>query len=221
MTVPIEISSASAISLYESSSNTRRTNTARWSAERPSRARASSRAGLVVQHARQGAAPGDRRLGVRLGQRLLAGLRRAHVVHGQVGRDAADPGPEGPGQVEAAEGLVRAQEGLLDHVVGHVVAADDAHGRGVDPPLVALHDLLEGKEVPVPCPGQKVGLGGVRRRRAGRSPGLRGTAVRPIGKARPSGPSTIRHGGRPYSGGGRRTGGPDQVRPPGRPTRGR
>ena len=54
-------------------------------------------------------------------------------------------GPNGPGEVEAVQGLVRAQEGLLDHVVGHVVAADDADGRAVDAALVALHDLLEGK----------------------------------------------------------------------------
>ena len=114
-------------------------------------------------------------------------------------------GPNGPRQVEAVQGLVGAQEGLLDHVVGHVVAAHDAEGRAVDPPLVALHDLLEGKEVPLPCLGQEVGLGGVRRRRAGRSPGLQGAASRPIGKARPS-PSTIRPGGRPYSGRERRKG---------------
>jgi hypothetical protein len=69
---------------------------------------------------------------VRFRQRFFPGLGRADVVHGQVGRDAADPGPERPREVETAQGLVRAQEGLLDHVVGHVVAADDADGGGAD-----------------------------------------------------------------------------------------
>ena len=69
-------SSASAISLYDSSSTTRRTNTARCSAERPSRARAELRARLRLQHA----APGGRRrvAGVSacaFGQRLPRGPR--------------------------------------------------------------------------------------------------------------------------------------------------
>src|SRR6185295_8927038 len=109
----------------------------------------------------QGTSPADGRLRVGFRQRLLPGLGRAHVVHGQVGGDPADPGAEGPRQVEPAEGLMCAQEGLLDDVVRHVMAADDANGGGVDPTLVALHDLVEGKKVPVACPSQEVGLGGI------------------------------------------------------------
>ena len=72
-------------------------------------------------------------------------------------------GPNGRARSKRSSGLVGPQEGLLGHVVGHVVAAHDAQGGAVDPPLVAPDDLLEGKEVPPPGPGQEVGLCGVDR----------------------------------------------------------
>jgi hypothetical protein len=114
--------------------------------------------GFLLQDAVQRSVLGGRRLTVAFGKRLLPGLRRPDVVDRQVGGDPADPRPERPREVEAPEGLIRADERLLGHVVGHLVPADDPEGHAVDPPLVSLDDLLEGKQVSPSSLGQEVGL---------------------------------------------------------------
>jgi len=112
---------------------------------------------------------------MRFQQPLFARLRGPDVVHGQVGRDAADPGTERPREVEPVQGLVRAQEGLLHHVIRDVVAAHDADGGGVHASLVARHDLFEGKQVPRAGPCQHQRLGRDHRRRAVRRHGAETT----------------------------------------------
>jgi hypothetical protein len=105
-----------------------------------------------------------------LGQALLPGARRAHVVDGEVRGDPADPGPERPGEVEAVEGPPGPHERLLGHVVRHVVGAHDPEGHPVHAALVAPHDLLEGRDIPLPRAGEEeqlvrpcAGLRGMRR----------------------------------------------------------
>ena len=105
--------------------------------------------------AASGPGSGRLRLGVPLGQALLAGARRAHVVDGEVGRDPADPGAERPPQLESVERAPGAQERLLGDVVGQVVGAHDPQGHAVHPALVEPHDLLEGARVSPPRPGDQ------------------------------------------------------------------
>ena len=90
-----------------------------------------------------------------LGQPLLPGPRRAHVVHREVRRDPADPGAERPPELEAIEGPPGPHERLLGDVVRHVVGTHDAQGHPVHAALVPPHDRLEGREVPLPRPGEE------------------------------------------------------------------
>ena len=64
-------------------------------------------------------------------------------------------GPNGPPELEAVERPPGPHERLLGHVVGHVVGAHDPQGHPVDAALVAPHDLLERREVPLPRPGEQ------------------------------------------------------------------
>src|SRR6266540_4855368 len=115
-------------------------------------------AGLLLEHALERVAAPGAALPVALGQAFLPRLRRPHVVHRQVGRDAADPGAERPREVEAGQGLVGADERVLGHVVGHVVVAHDTQGDPVDPALVAPNHLLERREIPPLRTGQEARL---------------------------------------------------------------
>ena len=129
--------------------------------------------GLLVEHPGEGIVAPPRLFPVAFGQLLLPPLGRAHLVDGQVGCDAADPGSEGPAEVEGRQSLPRAQEGFLGHVVGHVVSSHDAQGHRVDPSLVALHHLFERKEVAPQGLPEEAGfrkIDGRRRQREASSP---------------------------------------------------
>ena len=62
-------------------------------------------------------------------------------------RDAREPGRETRAAFELVQVLVRAHEGVLHHVFGFAVVAQDGPGRAVHARVVAPHQLLEQRQL--------------------------------------------------------------------------
>src|SRR5712692_8061997 len=117
---------------------------------------------------------------------------RSSIARASVSRTRCKgPGAERTPRVEAAQAAVGADEGLLGHVVGHLVPPHDAVGGSVHPPLVATDDLLEGKEAPPAGLVEQAALafrrlGGHLYARSGMNPSL---AIEPGDSAAPQTPT--------------------------------
>src|SRR5262249_11253849 len=116
---------------------------------------------LALERAGQGIARDRGLLEVSVGKLLLARTRRADVVHGQVRRDPAQPGAEGPLEIAAVERLPGPDERFLSHVVRHVVSPHDPERGRVRATLVAADDLLEREQVSARGLAQELSLDGI------------------------------------------------------------
>lgn len=84
-------------------------------------------------------------------------FRETALVVAQVGRYAKEPGPKAAA-LETGQCFVRGDEGLLSDVLGANAVAQNS-GRGVvDLRLVALDDLVERAQVPVPATCHQLGV---------------------------------------------------------------
>ena len=80
------------------------------------------------------------------------------MIERQVHDDAVQPGEELRASVEAADGAIGAEKGVLRQVVGIRVVADDAKRSRVHTPLVATHERLESLAVTAASAANLVGV---------------------------------------------------------------
>src|SRR5207302_3673180 len=71
----------------------------------------------------------------------------AQMVEAQIGYDPVNPGVEGALETEAADILVRFEEGVLIDVLSVLFGSGEMQGQPQDRLVIVLHELLEGSAV--------------------------------------------------------------------------